>query len=349
MKSHRFAILGNELEDDSCLWVSALLDLGFKEYSVINLTKSDWLVRLNEYNPTVCLNKPGGYSNRFKHIFDQRLYLIVQYLKIPVYPSLDEVLIYENKAYFYEWLKINNLPSAETWLFYHLPEALIFAKSAKYPIVAKLNIGASGDGVSFLKNPAETKLYLETAFHVGIKPRSGPKLKKGKIIQRAVKIFFTPGALQKKIFKYKVQSEESQKGFVIFQEFIPHEYEWRVVRIGESFFAHKKLIEKNKASGSLLKNYDDPPLDLFEFVKKITDKYHLYSQAVDVFESENKYIINEMQCIFGQSDSFQMLVGGKPGRYTKIKGVWEFEEGDFNKNESYNLRVAYIVDKMDKQ
>jgi glutathione synthase/RimK-type ligase-like ATP-grasp enzyme len=267
-------------------------------------------------------------------------------LEIPVYPSLEEVLIYENKAYFYEWLKINKLPSAETNLFYYLSEGLNFASTAKYPIVAKLNIGASGDGVSFLKNYAQSKVYLEKAFNSGIRPKSGPKVSKGKIIQRALKVILTSGALRKKLYKYKVQSEDTQKGFVIFQEFIPHEFEWRVVRIGDSFFAHKKLVKKNKASGTLLKNYDDPPLDLLDFVKQITDKFHFYSQAIDIFESENKFIINEMQCMFGQSDNFQMLVGGKPGRYTKLDDIWEFEEGDFNRNESFNLRVAYIVDKM---
>ena len=61
-----------------------------------------------------------------------------------------------------------------------------------------------------------------------------------------------------------------QKEFVILQQFIKHDYEWRVVRIGNSFFAHKKLLHGDKASGSLLKGYENPPITLFDFVKKIT-------------------------------------------------------------------------------
>jgi hypothetical protein len=40
-----------------------------------------------------------------------------------------------------------------------------------------------------------------------------------------------------------------------------------------------------------------------------------------------------------------MLVDGKPGRYIWINNTWVFEEGDFNQNESYNLRVEHIIKK----
>ncbi len=51
-----------------------------------------------------------------------------------------------------------------------------------------------------------------------------------------------------------------------------------------------------------------------------------------------------MQCMFGQSDPYQMLVDGKMGRYVFDNGQWCFEEGDFNTNESFDLRVRYIID-----
>ena len=31
--------------------------------------------------------------------------------------------------------------------------------------------------------------------------------------------------------------------------------------------------------------------------------------------SEGQYLINEIQCIFGQSDPYQMIIDGNPGRY----------------------------------
>lgn len=46
------------------------------------------------------------------------------------------------------------------------------------------------------------------------------------------------------------------------------------------------------------------------------DKFNFTSQAIDVFETGDQLLINEMQCIFGQSDPYQMLIDGEPGRYT---------------------------------
>jgi hypothetical protein len=93
----------------------------------------------------------------------------------------------------------------------------------------------------------------------------------------------------------------------------------------------------------LLKNYDNPPAGLLDFVREITGKHGFRSQAVDIFESDRGYLVNEMQCIFGQSDSYQMLVDGKQGRYVREEGVWVFQEGDFAMNECYNLRLRYLI------
>jgi hypothetical protein len=79
-------------------------------------------------------------------------------------------------------------------------------------------------------------------------------------------------------------------------------------------------------------------------VKSITDKHKLFSQAVDVFESPNGYLVNEMQCIFGQSNTFQMKVDDCVGRYTLQNGSWKFEAGDFNNNESYDLRLQVAIE-----
>jgi len=51
-----------------------------------------------------------------------------------------------------------------------------------------------------------------------------------------------------------------------------------------------------------------------------------------------------MQCIFGQSDPCQMLIDGKAGRYFRNNGHWIFEAGNFNQNESFNLRVQFAID-----
>jgi len=83
------------------------------------------------------------------------------------------------------------------------------------------------------------------------------------------------------------------------------------------------------------------------FVRDLTDRAGFYSQAVDLFEpSEGQYLVNEMQCIFGQSDPHQMLADDRPGRYVFRDSRWSFEEGNFNTNESYDLRVNWIIEQL---
>lgn len=234
-------------------------------------------------------------------------------------------------------------------MFYDRGEALRFANEKKYPFVAKANIGASGSGVMILHNRPEAEKYISDTFSgKGAHRRSGPNLDKGGFLKRGFHYVTHPADIHKKLFVYKKVKSDVQTDFVIFQEYIPHEFEWRVVRIGDSFFAHKKLKAGEKSSGSLLKNYDNPPVDVLDFVRQITDRYGFSSQAIDIFESTRGYLVNEMQCIFGQSDPYQMLVDDKPGRYRYVKDRWHFEEGDFAKNACYNLRLEFALNKFNR-
>ncbi len=343
-------ILGNENRSETKLWERACNDYkDFVDYKVVNLTCINWLNDIQNAKADYLLTKPGGLTSPFKQLYDERLTILVKELKYPAFPTLDEVLIYENKRYFSYWLKSHNLPHPETFVSYDKTETLNFIRDANYPLVAKLNLGASGNGVEILRNKIEAEKYVTEIFTRGKTARSGPKFNKGNIIKRIWRKTTHPEELFERFKVYSSVASDYQKGFVLFQEYIPHKYEWRVVRIGDSFFAHKKLLKKDKASGSLLKGYVNPPLELLDFVKELTDRFGFYSQAVDIFETgKGQYLINEMQCIFGQSDPYQMLVDGKPGRYLNKNGRWIFEEGMFNKNESYNLRLDYVIRKLKK-
>jgi glutathione synthase/RimK-type ligase-like ATP-grasp enzyme len=227
-------------------------------------------------------------------------------------------------------------------------EAIKFINNIDGQIVAKTNIGASGSGVRILKTSTQKLDYIKSTFAgKGAPQRSGPNLGKGGVLKRGFKYILHPKGISKKLKTYRVLNQNKQKGFVIFQEYIPHEFEWRVVRIGDSYFAHKKLKLGDKASGTLIKRYDSPPLMLLDFVKELTDKYKFYSLAVDIFEYNGKYLVNEMQCIFGQSDAYQMKVDGKIGRYFHENNNWVFEEGDFCENECFNLRIKFIENILD--
>ncbi len=346
MKKLHFAILQNEIYNDHLLWEQACQERGdLVSYTTVDLTRSDWLEMIKKEKFDGLLAVPPAQSSAFKTLYDERVRILHKVLDIPVYPSMEEIEIYENKKYFSYWAKARQIPHPATQVFYFEKEAIESLEQTSFPVVAKTSIGASGRGVSILKSKAEAQQYISATFSgEGANRSVGPKWRKKGFLGRVIKKLLNPTAFKAKLQQYKNARKDVQKDFVIFQAFIPHDFEWRCVRIGDSFFAHKKLMDGEKASGSLLKGYDNPPLELMDFVKEVTDAYGFYSQAVDIFEGEEgQYLINEMQCIFGQSDPYQMKVDGVVGRYIFQNDQWIFEAGDFNGLESYLLRIDHCI------
>lgn len=338
----KISIITCSLESHNDKWEKSCQRYGIK-YDFIDLAYSDWLQQLRKSNPCLCLLRPPGTLSYAKQMYDERVYIISNVLNIPVYPSFEEVLVYENKRILSDFLKARNIPHPNTYVFYKKNEAIEFAKKASYPIVAKTNIGAAGSGVKIIKTEKELLKYCHLAFTCGIQRRRGPNKNSGNSRSWAKKAINSPTFFFKKLTEYKKRSKDVQKNFIILQEFIPHDFEWRVVKIGESYFAHKKAKIGEMASGTKEKVYDNPPIKLFNFMKNVCDSTNFYSQAVDIFETpKGGYLVNEIQTIFGQSDAFQMKVDGKIGRYV-YKNGWVFEEGDFNTNESYDLRLEHAI------
>lgn len=345
MKKFKIIILRNELDGDHNPWIRACESYRDEvDYRVVNLTSSDWLEEIRKQPADILLAKPGGLTAPFKQLYDERIYILDSTFGYKIFPSPAEIYIYENKRLLSCWLKANEIPHPRTYVFYDQAEISEFVDDIEFPIVAKTSIGASGSGVQILRTKGEADHYINETFSgKGSPQRTGPDFKKGGYLRRGFHYLLHPSDIDQKLNIYNTRAANPQRGFVIFQQYIPHEFEWRVVRIGHSFFAHKKLKKGEKASGSLIKSYDNPPSDVMDFVMNITDRYGFYSQAVDLFATETGYLVNEMQCIFGQSDPYQMMVNGVPGRYVKSDTDWLFEAGDFAVNGCYNLRINFLL------
>jgi glutathione synthase/RimK-type ligase-like ATP-grasp enzyme len=350
-KKLKFAILRNEDSFDHLLWVKACEDYGDSiDYQVIDLTAENWLKAVGDYCPDMLLLRPSCKTSVYRTLYQERLEILTDVLNYKSFPSINEVRLYENKRYFAYWVQANNVPHPRTWIFYNQHEALAAVNSFTLPLVGKMNIGASGNGVRILRTMDEVKRYIKQAFGKGLNARTGPKLGKGKLVRRLWHKLMHPDQLLNKLKTYKNVASDKQTGFVILQQYIPHDYEWRAVRIGSSYFAHKKLVLNDMASGSLVKEYSQPPPALLEFIRLLTEKFEFESVAVDLFEpSQDNYLVNEIQCIFGQSDPHQMIIDGKPGRYVYRDGRWVFEEGHFNANESFDLRLKTAIERCENR
>lgn len=345
------AILKNEQTSDHKLWLDACkTHERIESADVIDLLSNDWLRKVCQKSYDAFLLKPSGIFSHTKQLYDERVLLISENFDSLIYPSLQELLIYENKRFLRDWLMLKNLPHPLTCVFYDKKAALDYLKTVKsFPLVAKTNIGASGRGVEILSTHNDTYRYIQNAFGKGIFTRTGPKFHKGTLLKKIRNVLQNRNHLSLRVKQYRETLSSPQRGFVILQEYIPHTFEWRCVRIGDSYFAHKKIVKKQKSSGSLIKDYGNVPEKLLDFVRQITDENNIKSVAIDIFEHENKFLINEIQCMFGQSDPYQMLIDGKPGRYRYINGKWVFEEGMYNTNCSYDLRMAHLISLLDSK
>lgn len=144
--------------------------------------------------------------------------------------------------------------------------------------------------------------------------------------------------------EYDQRDHDVQKGVILLQRYIPHEFEWRCVKIGDSYFAYKKLKVGQTASGSKQFDYGPPPFEILDFTKDLCAKFGFNFMAVDLFYNHENILVNELQTIFGHTNPFICKVNDKTGRYILINDQWIFEEGDFNSNESYDLRLKTSID-----
>ena len=352
--NYKIAILKNENDEDHISWINAISNYNnIIDYDIIDLTLSNWLDKLQQKKYDIYLTRPPGQTSYFKQLYDERIYILKFVLNKQIYPTYEEIIIYENKKILNYWLGAKKLAHPSTKVFYHKKEAHEFVLSSNYPLVAKTAIGASGSGVKILKNNIEAKAYLDNAFSSkGIKRRWGPNFLKKNYLNR---IKSRLKNLNKTFTYYKNKRHaaviDSQKWFVIFQEYIDIAAEWRCVYIGGNYFAHKKKKCGDLISGGGGIVWDSPSIELLNFMKEIVLKGELLGSSMDILETtDGQFLISEIQSFFGYiNPEYQMLVKGIPGKYIFRENNWEFVEGIFNSNNSYDLRISHVLEILQKK
>lgn len=349
MKKYKISILKNEDSTSAENWALACKRQGIK-YDIIDLAASDWLENIWACKSDFFLLRPAGNLEHYKILYDERLYIICKVMGLKTYPSFEECYIYENKKLLSYYLAAKDIPHPKTRVFYSREEATAFIDKTSLPIVAKTTIGASGSGVQILRNKDKAKRYIKNAFsNKGIKRQFGPNRAIGSPGKWFLKTVKSPSYFFKRLKEYVTVYKHGQRNFVLFQEYIPHDFEWRAAKIGDSYFAHKKIKHKDKASGSKGIAYVNPPVILLDFVKNICETNQYSFMAIDLFEDGNGgFRVNELQTIFGHVQDHIMEVDGKPGRYVFQGNQWVFEPGDFNTNKSYDLRLKTAISLYEK-
>lgn len=303
------------------------------EYEIIDLISDNWINNIRKSNCDGYLVRPNFQKQVWKDMDDEKLFFIEKILNKKIYPNFLECFIYENKKNMSYWLEINNIKHPKTHVFYKKEEAIKFFETAKYPLVFKPNIGSAANGILFLNNSKQAKKLTKRIF---------TKLK-------FVNFGYTKWIKTRYGFCYP-QMDDKQYNFMIVQEKLDVKCEWRMIKIGESYFGHQKLEKNGFHSGSGLVGWVKPPIELLNMTKKICELGKFSSMDIDIFETRTgEYYVNELQTIFGSYNQSQMYINDIPGRFRNIDGEWIFEKGYFNKNASCNLRVEDFVNQLNKK
>lgn len=282
-------------------------------YKVLDITASNWVEVIRNSQCDAFLIWPSPLMTIWKQMYDERLRVMVHDMGKIIFPSYDELWMWKSKRRMRDWLAAHNIPHPRTWIFYNLDEAKQFVEAAQFPVVFKPDFGDCARGVKIVRSKKEAQAILKKAFTRGIR---------------------LPGA----------HHLDLQWGNVVFQEYLPEVAEWRMVRIGESYFGFEKLRKGDFHSGSHAWRYARPPSQLLSFVRYVTDKGEFSSMSLDVFlTSEGQYLVNELQSLFGMltPSEPQCVIDDKPGRmvYDPKTDSWKFEPGNFCENHLCNLRV----------
>ena len=292
---------------------AACLELGVP-YRLIDIAGDRWIDTVQSSGCDAFLAWPTNLSSVVKKLFDERLRILVEDMGKLLFPSLKALWLYESKARQSQWLTAHRVRHPRTWVFAGREEALDFACRAELPLVFKTDLGSAAAGVEIVRTRRRA--------------------------EQLVRICFGRGYLA-----HRHDPRDPHWGTVIFQHYIPNAREWRTIRIGDSYFGHRKLIRGDFHSGSHLAGWERPPDRLLDLLHGVTEMGPFLSMDADVFEAaDGVYYVNELQSVFGSVDPAQMYVDGRPGRFVRSQsGAWRFEQGYFCRNGSCNLRVLAVL------
>ena len=293
---------------------AACRELGIS-YVLIDIYRPDWIRDVASLDCDAFLVWPSCVDNINKQLFDERLKVISKDMGKFIFPSYDALWLYESKRRTADWLMVNNIAHPQTWVFFNKKKAIDFLETTSFPIVFKTDLGATASGVEIVENKRQAL--------------------------RLINLCFGKGYLRKRSI-----SGDRDYGYIFFQEYIPDLKEWRIVRVGSSFFGHQKVKKGKFHSGSKLVSWDVPNFKLLDFSREVTEKGKFFSMNLDIFETKDGcYLVNELQAMFGSVNTHQMMVDNKPARYVydKKNNSWMLEEGQYCQNLMCNLRVEEVL------
>jgi len=303
-------------------------------YRLLDVTSFDWAEQFTADDSCIYFYRPFVLSAFIRSIYEERAFCLERVLNKTLFPRYDEIWPYESKRRCISLLELRAIPHPRTRVFFSREEAYGFLETASYPLVFKTDLGAEAFGVKIVDSRRQAERIVRRCFGRGVPCNT-----------------FDP--------------RDRNRGQVLFQEYLKDVREWRVIRIGDSYFAYEKGKQGHFHSGSKITLFGPPPPGLLEFSRNALDKLGLECVSLDVFVGpEMRFCVNEIQTYYGATESnaicyeagkpilleagqtVEMMVHGRTGRYLWTAGQWVFEEGDFARNAGCNLRVKLAFQRL---
>ena len=302
------------------------------DYEIVDICSSEWIKNVQSSDCDGFFCPSNAISQELKSIQDERYYFVSQVMHRPIYPDFLGLFLHESKRNMSAWLEINNFPRAKTRVFTDRKEAVEYLENCQYPIVTKANVGAGAAKVVIIKKKRQAIRMAKKCLTRG----KASILKPGFAYKARFKKWFIPTLRD---FRNR------QKDYFIVQDFVKDvQWEWRILKIGDSYFGHQKLFKGEFASGSGRVGWVAPPVELLKMVRELCIKGGFPCMDADIFETKDgKYYINELQAVFGSYLDYQMSIDGIHGRFVDKDGEFVFEEGDFNVFGSQKLKIEHFV------
>jgi len=154
--------------------------------------------------------------------------------KLTMVQDFDQVQLYDDKsAQFWRWAKW--MPP--TWRFDRLEAALEHVREYNGPIVSKADVGASSRNVRILHTKQDQMNHVKLLFGRGIEvdhcAGGGPSGREAK---------------------------SKQKGYVLFQQYIPHNVTWRINIVGR----YRSMFRRFNGPGGVAQTGNVEPVTNFE-------------------------------------------------------------------------------------
>ena len=138
-------------EDEYKSYIEACKALNV-DYMVIDILADDWIKTIKNSDCDGFLCRPPCEIQERKSIYDEKLYFLTHFMQKKIYPSFDELFIYENKRNMAYFLETFGYPHPKTRVFSRKKDLMEFLAKSRFPLVFKTSIGASASGVSIVKN-----------------------------------------------------------------------------------------------------------------------------------------------------------------------------------------------------